>query len=101
MSEIELTPEAVARAVRLADIVDQAQAARIAAAPEDSLAFDPVTLGIDAVLGRLRRDPQSFIDENLGYLMLINDAVLYVVSGTEPTPLLIEWAPGIEVPAET
>ena len=92
-----LTLEAIARARRLADMIDQAQAARIAAAPDGLPAFDPVTVGIDAIVGMLKRDPQAFIDDNLAYLVLVNDAVLYVVNGGEPSATLAEWAPGIEV----
>src|SRR5664279_4871339 len=93
MSEIELSPEAIARAVKLANLADLAMANRIAASDEGPSMVD---IGLDAVLTTFRRDPQSFVDDNVPYLLMLNDALTYVIGGGEPTARLIAWAPGLE-----
>ena len=95
MTTIALNPDQTARAVNLATAADAAMAARIANLP-DGEGAGLIELGLDAVLTKLRTDPQGFLDDNLDYLLLINDAMVYVTDPTsEPSARLIEWAPGL------
>lgn len=95
MTTIALTDAMRARAVNLAEAADAAMAARIAALP-DGEGPGLIEIGIDAALTKLRTDPQAMLDENLDYLLLINDAMVYVTDPTgEPSERLLEWAPGL------
>jgi hypothetical protein len=95
MSTISLDPAQTARAVNLATAADAAMAQRIANLP-DGEGPGLIELGLDAVLTKLRTDPQGFMDDNLDYLLLINDAMVYVTDPTgEPSERLLEWAPGL------
>jgi hypothetical protein len=94
LSTIVLDDASTARAVNLAAAADAALAARIAALP-DGEGPGMIEIGIDAVLTKLRTDPQGFLDDNLDYLLLINDAMVYVTGQGEPSERLLEWAPGL------
>lgn len=95
MTTIALTSAMTARAVNLAEAADAAMAQRIAALP-DGEGPGLIEIGIDAALTKLRTDPQGMLDENLDYLLLINDAMVYVTDPeSAPSARLLEWAPGL------
>jgi hypothetical protein len=89
---LTLTPAAVARARALADAADAAMAARMAA-PDAEVGM--IELGVGAVLDKLRLDPQGMLDDNLGWMLLLLDALAYVTEGSAPTPRLLAYAPGL------
>jgi hypothetical protein len=85
-----LTSEQVARGRQLADALDAGLADRIAAAETEP---GLIEIGIGAVLGQLRSDPQALVNDNLDYLLLVQDALAFVLTG-ETSGLLAEWAAG-------
>jgi len=88
---ITLTEAGIARAQALAEALDQGMADRtLAAEGEPGL----IEIGISAIIGQVARDPQSVIDDNLSYLLLILDCLAYVTEGSAPTPRLVEWTGG-------
>jgi hypothetical protein len=87
---ISLSEPMTARARTLAEALDQGMADRIAAS-EDQPGM--IEIGIGAILGQLRTDPQGLLDDNLDYLLLVQDALNYVLTG-ETSELLAEWSGG-------
>lgn len=94
-SIIVLDAPSLARAARLATSLDAAMAASILAADDDE-GIDIVTMGIGAVVDRLGTDPQAFLDENIGWVMLLFDALAWVTGEhATPSPRVLAYAPDL------
>jgi CMP-N-acetylneuraminic acid synthetase len=87
-----LSDPAVARARALADALDAAMAERVILSTDGEI--DILTMGLAYVVDKLRADPQAVVDDNLGWLLLVLDALAYVTDGTM-TDRLTEYAPSL------
>lgn len=88
----KLTIAAIVRAKTLAQAMDEAMAAQVAASDEG---MSVVAWGISEVVARLGSDPQKMLDDNLEWLLLVLDALAYVTDGAAPTDRLLRYAPGL------